>query len=424
MTINAIIDGLATCFETFLLLYLLQDQKQRGSKYRQILFFLVQVLMVVIMTRLDFPPWPKILYGIVSVTILGSTFVYNISIFRLLFYSIVYEVVLIFSNELAVGVWNIFNDPSIEDNLIYEDFIPQILFMYLAFFIVSIIISRKIINRNRQPGNMKELIPILCVSVPFLLVLECLFLLLPHLTSMNARIFYMICCAAILFAFIYILLFLERYTFLQKKMKEEEIISYESQLKADYYEQRKEDEEKIREVYHDLKNHLLLVNDEPSAKEILGKIESYESYMITGNEFLDIVISEKIKLAQKRGVRVECEIDFHSGSFMETLDISTIFGNLLDNAIEAAEKVTESEKYVHISVKRRAQMIIIVIKNTMVGTFEESIKTSKVNKTFHGYGLRNVRAALKKYEGYLDIVQDGTEFSASVIVPIYKTDNE
>jgi len=417
MSIYMIIDGIATCLEAWMLVFLLQNEEVKGRKTRQIFLFLALVISVMLMTRLDSNLWLKVIVQIAIIVIVGRI-VYSCSTVKLLFYGIIDILAIIVSSEVVIGVWNIYNEAVLSDNIIYEDFTLSLLVATKAFYFFIIMICKKITSKNKGDRTLKEIMPILCIGIPFMLVFECLNILLPKIQEETERVFYLISYAAILFAFIYILVFFENHLRMQKKAKEEELVLNELQLKHDYYERRREDEEEVREIYHDLKNHLLLLKDDDAVKAINHKIESYESYIETGHDFLDIIICEKIKLAQKRHIRMECDINFEEGSFIETLDVSTIFGNLVDNAIEAADKSNESEKYIFVKVQKEVNCMIIVIKNSMMGIYNDNVRTSKPNSSFHGYGLKNVKNALKKYNGELDIKRSDNEFMISIVLPI------
>jgi len=417
MSIYVIIDGAVTCLEILLFIFLLQNEEVKGRKTRQIFLFLVLAISIMIMTRLDLNFRLKVIVQLIIIVIVGR-FVYSCSMIKLLFYGIIDILAIIFSEEVVIGIWNFYNRPVISDNIIYEDFIFSLVIVAKAFYFFIIMLCKKIMSKDKESRTIKELMPMLCIGIPFLLVFECLNIFLPKIQGETDRVFYLICCVAILFAFIYILVFFESHLRMQKKAQEEAFALQELQLKHDYYERKKEDEEKVREVYHDLKNHVLLLKDDDTVESITHKIESYESYIATGHDFLDIIICEKIKLAQIRNIRMECDIDFSAGSFVEALDVSTIFGNLVDNAIEAAEKVNELEKYIFVKVQKKVDFIIIAIKNSMAGTYDDDVGTSKSNSSFHGYGLKNVKNALKKYNGDLDIKVNDNEFMVSIVLPI------
>lgn len=102
---------------------------------------------------------------------------------------------------------------------------------------------------------------------------------------------------------------------------------------------------------------------------------------------------------------------------MQPLEITTLFGNLLDNAIEACEKVDIEERYITFKSQYKGDFLSIVIKNSM-RYFDNTIKTNKKNKAFHGYGLINVKRVIQNYNGHLSIVAQDNEFMISIIIPI------
>ena len=128
------------------------------------------------------------------------------------------------------------------------------------------------------------------------------------------------------------------------------------QVQYQYYEERLKDEQRVRGIYHDMKNHLLVLQAQlkeigntgdkgkrQEAEEMIEKIQNqisdYEDYVQTGNAFLDVILRDKSRKAKEERIDLHTEIDFSKGNFIDALDISTIFGNALDNAIEACEKV-------------------------------------------------------------------------------------
>jgi len=277
---------------------------------------------------------------------------------------------------------------------------------------------KKITSKDKERRTLKEIIPILCIGIPFLLVFECLNLDMQLNETIEMKSFRVLTSTAILLAFIYILIFFEKHLAVQKKAQEEAMALQEMQLKYEYYARRKEDEEKVREIYHDLKNHLLFMQDNELTQKIVKKIENYESYIDTGNEFLDIILSEKIEDARHKDIKIECKVDFRSGDFIQPLDISTIFGNLLDNAIEAAEKIEEEERYIFVNAGQKEKLLLIVIRNSMSGIYDKHTKSSKTNNSFHGYGLTNVKKAVRKYNGECSIQSEDREFIVSVLLPV------
>lgn len=199
---------------------------------------------------------------------------------------------------------------------------------------------------------------------------------------------------------------------------EREYALNELKMKNEYYMQKMDAEERIKEVYHDLKNYFLLSDHEKVSEELRKKLTLYEQFYKTGNDFLDIILAEKIRKAYEVGIQMECHVDFSKGGFIAPLDVSTIFGNLLDNALEATQKIEEEEKYIWISVSVKRQLLVLVIKNNMSGSCNGILVTDKWNSSYHGYGLKNVRKSVKAYDGEMKIDVGGKEFKVSIVIPI------
>lgn len=102
----------------------------------------------------------------------------------------------------------------------------------------------------------------------------------------------------------------------------------ELEMQRNYYKDRIRDEERVRSIYHDMKNHLLLLQAQAgngqevqdSIQELKEQIQEYENYYRTGNEFLDIMIRDKAKIAQEKKIDFSAVISFESGAFLEPLD--------------------------------------------------------------------------------------------------------
>lgn len=198
------------------------------------------------------------------------------------------------------------------------------------------------------------------------------------------------------------------------------------EMQRNYYKDRIRDEERVRSVYHDMKNHLLLLQAQAensqavqaSVRELGNQIREYEAYYHTGNEFLDIIIRDKAKAAQEKKIDFNAVISFEAGSFMELLDISTIFGNALDNAIEASEKLPEGQRLVTVKAERVRELLLIMVTNNTLPETVSTRQTTKADRFAHGFGLPNIRKAVQKYDGQCSTSSEGGEFSLKVIIPI------
>lgn len=178
---------------------------------------------------------------------------------------------------------------------------------------------------------------------------------------------------------------------------------------------------------HDSINHLyalrsmLDANDQEAGKyidKLVGKIQHVEMYSCTGCIAIDSVINYKLGGANARGIDVRVQIAWPEQIDIETEDMVTILGNLLDNAIEAGEK-TETDRYVDVGMHYKAGVLFLVIKNSydgMLSMQKGKLTTRKKEKSLHGIGLKSVKQAVEKYDGTMDIGYDGREFTVKVML--------
>lgn len=188
--------------------------------------------------------------------------------------------------------------------------------------------------------------------------------------------------------------------------------------------------EHIREIgkfKHDIKNHLLALDaimqrDNNEAKDYItaleNKITSEEIYSQSGNVAVDSVINYKLSKAANKNINVTSKIVIPEKINIDTKDMITIIGNLLDNAIEAAEKVG-NKKYVSIRMEFKPGILVIEVSNSYDGqikTENGEFITDKTDKKSHGLGIENINDALKKYENSLDFSYTEQDFHAKVII--------
>lgn len=200
----------------------------------------------------------------------------------------------------------------------------------------------------------------------------------------------------------------------------------ELEMQYSYYEERLKEEERVRSIYHDLKNHLLVLQNQSSPIErtkeaivdLQRQVEGYENYQSTGNGFLDIILRDKSRIAREKQIDLSVTVDFEGGEFLKPLDISTVFGNGLDNAIEACEKLQEDQRFITVKAGRIRDMFSIVIVNAASSEELPVGKSSKKDAFLHGFGLSNMKKAIEKYEGQCSCRREKDKFTMKMIIPI------
>lgn len=191
-----------------------------------------------------------------------------------------------------------------------------------------------------------------------------------------------------------------------------------------YYEDKRKAEEAVRRLYHDMKNHLLLLEKQDSpetrqmAADLRRQIADYEDYIHTGNDFLDIIIRDKARQAKEDEVDFSAVIHFEQGGFLEPIDISTIFGNALDNALEASLKLPPEQRLVTVRAECVRDMLSVVVENNCLPGETGYEKTFKEDKFLHGFGISNIKQAVEKYSGQC-LVRQGKEcFQLKILLPL------
>lgn len=205
------------------------------------------------------------------------------------------------------------------------------------------------------------------------------------------------------------------------------------QAQHQYYQERLEQEQRVRRMYHDMKNHLLVLQSqiaklsdaqegekEKTAQMIASlrsQIFDYENFEKTGNAFLDVIVRDKMRAAKDKEIDVQIDVDISKAVDLDGLDISTIFGNALDNALEACEKVEKEERFLTFRSGVRNGYQVFQIENAAAEEGADG-KTSKEDTYLHGFGLQNIKRAVEKYEGACQYqCQDGV-FSLHILLPL------
>lgn len=206
-------------------------------------------------------------------------------------------------------------------------------------------------------------------------------------------------------------------------MKEKEKYSKESM------EIIKRSNEELREFKHDLKNYLLPLQEAMETmpqsemakvwEKINQKIEDVQTLIQTGNSYVDSMINTKITLARSEKVDVKCTI-LSKMEGIDDLEFCSVFGNLMDNAIEAERKVTEKKEII-IFVEKKMGYLRLEIQNKIeksVLNENSSLNTTKKDTSSHGIGHKSVKRTMQKVGGALKYYETGDLFCAEAVFPI------
>lgn len=232
------------------------------------------------------------------------------------------------------------------------------------------------------------------------------------------------------------LLYLQSALFKKSSMRKElETIQLLWHQQKGQYQLSKETIELINHKCHDLKHQvqaIRAVKDEKERETYLEKIEKsvqiYSAIVRTGNEILDTILTEKSLICENSGIHINCVADGSLLAFMNPVDLYTLFGNALDNAIEAVRKLESKEKRViDIMLYERQSFLMLQIVNPMCGEvkFEDGLPlTTKAKNGYHGYGMKSMLHTIQKYEGHLTTEVKNGCFYFNVMLPLERDSNK
>lgn len=216
----------------------------------------------------------------------------------------------------------------------------------------------------------------------------------------------------------------------ENKMDIELALSKEAIKKAKtQYENQKANIELINIKCHDLKHQISKYArkgglDEETVSEIKDAINIYDSAVKTDNEVLNIVLTEKSLICNSNGISLSCMVDSSGLSDFSDGDLYALFGNILDNAIEAVLKINDKEKRcIGLHVQTFDGFVSIMTDNYFEGQilFQDGLPlTRKENKREHGLGLKSIRLLAEKYDGEMHINTENNVFRLTLLFPIKK----
>ena len=198
-------------------------------------------------------------------------------------------------------------------------------------------------------------------------------------------------------------------------------------LQQKQYEQSKENIELINVKCHDLRHQLERwerQGGKPAPDELMEMtrlISIYDSAVKTGNETLDTLMSERSLYCEKHGIRLSCMVDGSKLSFMPVGDLCALFGNALENAIEAVSSIeNEEDRVISFLVRENRGMLVITVDNnfTVVPVMDDGLpRTTKGDSLWHGYGLKSICLVAEKYGGDATVSVDEM-FHLTVLLPL------
>lgn len=209
-----------------------------------------------------------------------------------------------------------------------------------------------------------------------------------------------------------------------------ELMLYDEQAKMqyEYYNNLESKYKNSRKIIHDIKNHMQIIEELYEQREnekaknytedMYKMFDKFVQKYYTSNKVLNIIINDKFSKAEQFNINMNCKIGDVNLDFIKDIDLTTIFSNLLDNAIDGAKNASE-DKNIFLKVDKFNDFIVINLTNRADSEpikIKENFKSTK--KNHKGLGLENVRMTLNKYEGNMRAEYKDKIFKVNIVIPV------
>ena len=203
------------------------------------------------------------------------------------------------------------------------------------------------------------------------------------------------------------------------------LLEKQTEILYGYYVYQEQKYNKTIQILHDINKHIksieqLYANQEiEQAEEYTEQLRNMLTPLVpvryTDNPLLDMLLTDKVAIMDEKSIHFDAKIDNVDLTFIDAVDVTTIFGNLLDNAMEACEEIKE-ERSIHIEITAFYEMIVIRMKNSSPPVkWKNGFPVSEKGKN-RGIGLMNVRRTIEKYGGDMKLEEEKGTFIVDIFL--------
>ena len=295
---------------------------------------------------------------------------------------------------------------------------------YVTYTLFYLFYAKKISQSSNLEVKNTSLLLLVVVGLLVEIVLNSVFIYATktrtQIISITICIYNCLCC---------ILLLSMQFGLIQTKKLENEL-DFTKQLmaqQAENYKANKENIDLINMKCHDMRHQIREIGKNKAlSQETIAEMEKtinlYDSTVKTGNEVLDTILTAKSLSCTKNGISLSCVADGKQLSFMKDEELYSLFGNALDNAIEAVMKIERAEeRIIGLNLYTVGNFIALNVYNTFVGEveFEEGLpRTTKGDSNYHGFGIKSIKYIVEKYAGTVSVSVEEGIFDLKILFPI------
>ncbi len=410
------------CMNKFINIFSPRKEINKNNKYRYYIAFIL-ISLFHILIPLFFKGVP-IAIGLFITVFLFNQF-YKSKQYVKMIISISVSVMYVSSELLFGGIFMLIsNDTSIAINTTPEAYaIGTFLSKFLVFVIILIFeAKRQSITTSNLSTKYLILLSVLPITTVVLSVL--MYQVILVIDSPGIKLTFVIANMLLILSNTITFEIIRKQNRLAKAEYELQLLKNNVDEQKKHYEEIRSSQEEIRKIRHDLKNTCLGAVAELKAGKTENAIEQLQynidiieksnKVIDTGHPSIDAIIENKINRCDDLCIHTDILYRYNEVININEIEIAVIVGNILDNAIEACQKVNDMNREIWGTIASDNQNIIIDIRNTAVDS--NNFKTSKADRKSHGFGLNSISHIAKKYKGYAKFTFENNEFRSFVIL--------
>ena len=422
------------CIENGLFVYLLVHQLDYNKdkiKYMALGY----IGLVALITTLNFAGMPSLLTLLIALTayLFYTLTIFQGSIPKRLLWACAPCIIAQVSNVLTYNIFAIFGNSDLQDSLSptqtrFEMMVCYILLIAIIYFVLAHIRTKKNIFLN-----LPMRIAMIAIFIIGIIAIQRIVDLIKNIHNSGVDMAmvngnFIFISAVIIGTFLGMLIMFEYIGTLAQKNVETQAELQQKKWENAHFKNVKDTYQALRSWKHDFQNHLEVLNTYLNNKnytemgkylsQISGEIEPLMHLYYTGNTVADAVLSNKLFIAHAKGIRVNASLVLPEKLGISDVQLCSVLSNLLDNAIEAQDSVTNP--FINVTIRQERGMLYIKIENASSGKYKfnkKQLTTSKMTKD-HGIGIQQVKKIVEKASGIIDVQPQAECFVVKILMPL------
>lgn len=419
-----IFEFVTVIFETFIVHQYISGLFEKRSERKNALFWYVIFCAGLTILSLFYNKEITLIgYTLIGVYVLAVG-IYKTSItsriFAVFYFAAIMMGAEIFTSGLISGFWNI------DLSNVFEYGLPRVLCILVAkliqiFFVKLSVFITSWKNNLSLKSDPKLMLPLLLCQVFSIILAYYVFIICIDVYNEFPPIA-LLAMIGILYMNTVVFWYFDRVKMAFEYKSRNEIAEYKMKLQKEYFEILNKHQQETDALWHDMKKHLsvmkTLINNghQDITAGYIFELETQMNETIkiirTDYPVLSAVLTEQMQRTKKAGIHFDIDVRLNSNMKIDPVDLCVILGNLFDNAFEACELLMpEVEKNIKAIIIQRNNVLIITIENTYV-----PISTTRRRFGKHGFGQKNIRHAIAKYNGEIEIIEKNGIYKVTITV--------